>query len=690
MQDPLDSAAESVPSVGRRQLVLVDGRTFAISDEAGQMTAATHGLVHDDLRHLSHFVLTLGQGETEVLASSAPTPLSAVIVARLGRGAESSRRAVMTRRRWVASGLREDVHVHNTSPARQQRTLRLRLAADFAHVFDVKAGLCGIDRGFVADGDGWTIDSIDASASTRIRAAPPPDDVDVESGTLTWRLDIGGRSDSVVSVTVEPVVDDVPAGLAFPCGIVPGDAIPMRRLASWQASVPRVVSTDPRLSLVVEQALADIAALRIIDAAHVDRPVIAAGAPWFMTLFGRDSVLTSWMTLPFDPELAVGVLSTLAELQGRKYDPVAEEQPGKILHELRRHGGGGPFANRRRYFGTVDATPLFVMLAAEARRWGALSGADSQRLAPAVDAALAWILGDGDSNEDGFVDYQRSDASGLSNQGWKDSWDGVTFADGSLATGPIALVEVQGYVYAALIGAAELVSTMGLTHDRNDLLARAARLKAMFNEMFWDERGWFAIGVDGDGHRIDSLTTNPGHALWAGIADAELANRYLDRLMEPAMWTGWGLRTLAETMAAYDPLSYHNGSVWPHDTAICVAGAARYGRWDVVDRIIDGAFDAASEFDGRPPELFAGISRAAAPMPVAYPASCSPQAWSSASILLSMRSMLDLGPSADGTALHIGRDDLSRVADLTIERVHFAGSTVTVTVDGGVGKVTGG
>ena len=293
------------------------------------------------------------------------------------------------------------------------------------------------------------------------------------------------RGEALVTVTVEPVVDGVAAGLAFPCGVVPAQAIPMRRLASWRASVPSVVSTDPRVSVGMDQALADIAALRIIDAGHVERAVVAAGAPWFMTLFGRDSLLTAWMTLPFEPNLAVGVLQSLAELQGRAYDQVAEEQPGKILHELRRRGGGGPFATRSRYYGTVDATPLFVMLAVEAWRWGALTDDDLRRLAPAVDAALAWILGDGDSNHDGFVDYKRSNPSGLSNQGWKDSWDGVTFADGSLPHGPIALVEVQGYTYAALIGAAELVDAMGLTHDASDLHVRARRLEERFNESFW-------------------------------------------------------------------------------------------------------------------------------------------------------------------------------------------------------------
>jgi glycogen debranching enzyme len=682
MSDPLDRDAESVPSTGRGQLVLVDGRTFAISDEAGQMTGPTHGLVYDDLRHLSRLWIAIDGVEPEVLASSAPTPLSAVIVARVGRPTDTAR-GVLTRRRWVASGLREDVHVHNTTPTRHKWVLRVRVSADFAHVFDVKAGLSAPDHELRSEGGGWVIMSGETGTESRMRTHPVPDEIDVSTGTLTWLLDVGPRRESVVSITVEPVVDGVPAGLAFPCGSTPAQAIPMRRLASWKRSVPRIVSTDPRLALVTDQALADIAALRIVDSAHVDWPVIAAGAPWFMTLFGRDSLLASLMTLPFEPGLAVGVLSSLAELRGRTYDPVAEEQPGKILHELRRHGGGGPFATRSRYYGTVDATPLYVMLAAEARRWGALSTDDLARLAPAVSDAVNWILTDGDSDNDGFVDYERSDDSGLSNQGWKDSWDGVTFADGRLPSGPIALAEVQGYAYAALLGAAELTEPMQLDYDADELRGRAERLRHRFNETFWDDRGWFAIGLDGSGSRIDSLTTNPGHALWTGIADDALAQRYLDRLCEAPMWTGWGLRTLAETMGAYDPLSYHNGSVWPHDTAICAAGAARYGRWEIVDRIVDGAFDAANAFNGRPPELFAGISRSAAPMPVAYPSSCSPQAWSSASILLLLRTMLGMRPDSDEPTVRLDRSDLSPLPDLVIERLHVAGSTVTVKLEGG-------
>ena len=682
----LDADAGAVPSV-RHQLVVLDGRTFALSDEAGQMRAPTHGLVHDDLRHLARLEVEVSDCTLEVLASSTPTPLSAVVVARLQAPDRAHPTGVLTRRRWVAAGLREDLHLLNTSPDATTWTVRVHLAADFAHLFDVKAGRAAEPQALAPRGDEWVITDVASDAASLVRTEPPPDAHDLAASALTWHLEVPPRSERSVCITVEPIVDGAPAGLAFPCGVVPAEAVPVRRLEAWRASVPTAESSDPRLSVVVDQALVDLAALRIVDRAHPDRAVIAAGAPWFMTLFGRDSLLSSWMLLPFDAELARGVLWSLSDLQGRVDDPMAEELPGKILHELRRHGGGGPFTARERYYGTVDATPLFVMLAAEAWRWGALAPDDLVGLGGAVDAALDWMLGAGDSDGDGFVDYLRRDPSGLSNQGWKDSWDGVTFADGSLPQGPIALAEVQGYVHAALLGAAELTAPMGLRHGADDLRAAAAELQRRFEDTFWDERGWYAMALDGDGRPVDALTTNPGHALWAGIASSQHANRYLDRLMEPQLWTGWGLRTLSSEMQAYDPLSYHNGSVWPHDTAICAAGAARYGRWDVVDQIVDGAFDAAVQFGGRPPELFAGIARADAPMPVAYPASCSPQAWSSGSTLLLVRTMLDLQPSQDGSVV-VGRADLDGVADLRLHGIRVGERRYDVEVKAGRATVT--
>ena len=652
---PLDRDAADVPASRPNDVTLVDGRTFAISDGAGDMWEATHGLIHDDLRHLSVFTVRTPGRDIEVLTGTAVSPFSGAYVQRLRSGHEPEGDALlMVRRRWIGDGMREDIELRNPTASAVIVELVLRVAADFAHLFDVKAGLGSEPGVLIPDSDAWLIVAPkDAHSGSRVECHPRPDDVDLAAGTLVWHLELAPRTHVEVCVTVEPIVDDVPAEVQFPCDMHPNDSVPLRRLHSWREMTPHLRSMDTRLTTAFDQALADLASLHIVDDDHPDRVLVAAGAPWFMTVFGRDSLLTAWMTLPFDATLARGVLLTLADLQGTADDPTADEEPGKILHELRRHGGGGPFATRSRYYGTVDATPLFVMLAAEAWRWGALIESDLQALAPAVDRALDWLE---QFLEDGrFVSYARREASGLSNQGWKDSWDGVSSAAGQIPEAPISLVEVQGYTFAALTGAAELAEPMRLRHDRSALLRRAQMFRDQFNDAFWDERGYYVLALDGSGRPIDALTTNPGHALWTGIADAGGANRYLDRVMGSDLWSGWGVRTLGETMGRYHPLSYHNGSVWPHDTAIVAAGAARYGRWDVVDLLVDGALAAASHFAGRPPELFAGLSRDSVPVPVPYPSSCSPQAWASASILLHVRSMLGLDVNTKRDALVIRR-----------------------------------
>jgi glycogen debranching enzyme len=694
--------ADNVTAGGRHDLVTVDGRSFAISGEGGDMTAPTHGLVYDDVRHLSRLRMSIAGGHVELLAASTPTPLSAVVVSRVTRAVDESvpsredglpddiAEVLLVRRRWLAGSLVEELTLRNSHAKPVTVHLGLEVAADFAHVFDVKSGTGSGDTARPAESGSpgrWTLRShLDPQDSTEVVMDPVPDESDPDVGTAAWRLCVGGGDELTVTVKVQPVSACVPADLERPSRLANGVAI--RELAAWRTTVPKVVSLDPRLPVAVDQALADLAALRIVDREHPERAVVAAGAPWFMTIFGRDSLLTAWMTLPFDGSLAGGVLTSLADLQGREDDPVSEEQPGRILHELRRHGGSGAFSSRSRYYGTVDATPLFVGLAAEAWRWRAIDEETLQRLAPAIGRAVDWIIGPGDSNGDGFVDYRRRDQRGLANQGWKDSWDGITRADGSLPAAPLALAEVQGYVYAALQGAAAVAAVVDIGHSAGDLRRRATTLKDRFNEVFWDRRGWFVLGVDADGSPIDSLTTNPGHALWSGIADDDKARRYVERLVHPDLWTGWGLRTLASSMAAYDPLSYHNGSVWPHDTALCIAGAARYGCWDAVDLMVDGALEATRHFEGRPPELFAGVARDDVPMPVAYPSSCSPQAWASASVLLLVRTMLGLEPTADGSDVHLVRPDLSAVADLSLERLEFAGRPMSVTVHDGHGRVT--
>jgi glycogen debranching enzyme len=700
-------SAGRVPTVGRHDLVVVEGRSFAISAEAGDMVAATHGLVYDDLRHVSRLRLTVNGGGVELLGASTPTPLSAVTVSRVvttvedgggDAGQDSSRErgrdvaeVLLIRRRWIAGSLMEELTLRNAHLLPVSIHVELEMAADFAHVFDVKSGTAHGDGARVdVDPMGmWTLrSSHDPQDSTRVLMRPRPDEADPGRGTVGWHLRVPGRGEVTVAITAQPVSAGVPAALHRPPELARGKSI--RDLSAWRAALPSAVSLDPRLPAAIDQALADLAALRIVDRGHPERPVVAAGAPWFMTLFGRDALLTAWMTLPFDGSLAGGVLASLAELQGLEDDPASEEQPGRIVHELRRHCGSGPFSSRSRYYGTVDATPLFVGLAAEAWRWRAIDESVLRSLAPAVGRAVDWIIGPGDSNGDGFVDYRRRDSSGLVNQGWKDSWDGITRADGTLPPAPLALVEVQGYAYAALRGAAGLGEVVEIGHDAADLLRRAEALKDRFNEAFWDGRGWFVLGLDADGRPIDSLTTNPGHALWSGIADDDKASRYVDRLADTDLWTGWGLRTLASSMAAFDPLSYHNGSVWPHDTALCIAGAARYGHWDVVDLLVDGALEATRHFEGRPPELFAGLSRDDVAMPVAYPSSCSPQAWASASVLLLVRTLLGMEPTADGSGVELVRRDLSGVTDLSLEGLEFAGHPMSVQVAHGRGRVAFG
>ena len=668
------------------------------------MVAATHGLVYDDIRHLSRLRITVNRGEVELLSAATPTPLSAITVSRALVTTDGSRETgpadagkpeqpevaelLLVRRRWLAGCLVEELTVRNSHALPVDVHLELEAAADFAHVFDVKSGKApGDEASAEAGADGtWTFRSPhEPEDSTRLVMQPPPDEVDPSRGVARWDVRVEPRGEAVVTVTVQPVSAGVAADRERPLQLARGTAL--RELPAWRTALPTVVSLDPRLPTAVDQALTDLAALRIVDRAHPERAVVAAGAPWFMTLFGRDSLLTAWMTLPFDGSLARGVLASLAELQGVRDDPASEEQPGRIMHELRRHGGSGPFSSRSRYFGTVDATPLFVGLAAEAWRWGSVDEDTLRTLAPAIGRAVDWVIGPGDSDGDGFVDYRRRDPQGLANQGWKDSWDGITRADGTLPTAPLALVEVQGYVYAALRGAAELAEHVDLGHDATDLLRRASSLKDRFNETFWDPRGWFVLGLDADHRPIDALTTNPGHALWSGIADDDKARQYVERLADPDLWTGWGLRTLAGSMAAYDPLSYHNGSVWPHDTALCIAGAARYGHWEVVDLLVDGALEATRHFDGRPPELFAGLSRDDVPMPVPYPSSCSPQAWASASVLLLVRAMLGLEPTADRSGLELLRSDLSGVPALSLQGIELAGRPLSIHVEEGRGRI---
>jgi glycogen debranching enzyme len=506
-------------------------------------------------------------------------------------------------------------------------------------------------------------------------------DAHLEPGQVAWRGSLAPATTWEVCIEVANAVNGTEMEERFRCGDHGVDPA-VRRYDAWLAKLPRVDSDREDFVAAVRRAGEDLGALRIVDP-ETNLTVPAAGAPWFMTLFGRDSLLTSWMVLPVDPSLAHGVLQSLARLQGSKVDPVTEEQPGRIMHEVRFAAatglslGGGDV-----YYGSIDATPLFVMLLGELRRWGLHDELVGQLL-PHADRALEWIETFGDRDGDGYVEYQRSTPNGLANQGWKDSWDAIRFADGTLAEAPIALCEVQAYVYGAYVARSHFAREAGDRPTFERYRDKADDLRRRFNEDFWlEDQGTYALGLDADKRPIDAVASNAGLCLWAGIAEPDKAARVAERLLAADMFSGWGVRTLAATMAAYNPVSYHNGSIWPHDNALCAAGLARYGHLDAAHRIIEAQLAVAATASGQLPELFAGFDRDAIPVPAAYPASCSPQAWAAASPLLWLRTLLGLEPWAPQGRAWLSPSLPPTMTRLRVDGVQIGDAQLSIAIDG--------
>jgi glycogen debranching enzyme len=629
-------------------VTLVEGSTFCISEPGGDIRPGhAQGLFARDTRVLSRWELLVDGHAPQPLTVQQAEPYAAAFLGQMPPTAgRADSTLLVVRRRYVGDGMREDVTIQNAASRPATCTVTLAADADFADLFEVKDGRVRPQAAASASAEDSTLRFASGGDEPQrgllIRGDGRPS---ITGGVIQWQVAVPARGQWTASIEVVPVTDGVPMTLRHPRGQAVEHAIPARRLREWRQSAPQLRTADRDLAAVLHRSVEDLGALRIFDPEHPGRPVVAAGAPWFMALFGRDSLLTSWMLLPWDAGLAIGTLQTLAGRQGNAIDPASEEEPGKILHEVRLGRAASlALGGRSAYYGTADATALFVMLLGELQRWGG-HDAEVRALLPHADRALEWIERYGDADGDGFVEYSRKTSRGLINQGWKDSPDGVNFADGRIAEPPIALAEVQGYTYAAYRARARLAAAAGDAAGAGHWDAKADRIKEAFNDAYWlADRGWFAVALDRAKRPVDSHTSNIGHCLWTGIADSGKAALVAEQLLSNDMFSGWGIRTLAASMTAYNPMSYHNGSVWPHDNALCAAGLIRYGFTGHAQRIAEAIFDAAGHFGHRLPELFCGFARTDHPVPVPYPASCSPQAWAAAAPLQLLHSLLRFTP----------------------------------------------
>lgn len=597
-------------------VTLFEGSSFSLSDPEGDFHAhRPQGLFHRDTRVLSDWQLTINGQAPQGLGVMTYGADHAVFLSRVAPSAqESETRLLIERNRRLFQGMHETITVTNLSADPVPVHVQLQAAADFADVFAVKEGRPTRSHATSISALAGTLTIGGEHVAVRIETA----DALAHTSGLTHEITLGPHQSWSTVVTVTPL--PVPRSSA---------RAPMRELCM---EIPPI--EDSALDAIAQQCVVDLNGLQLRDPNQPEWVTVAAGAPWFMTLFGRDSLLTSLMTLPFCSELGQGTAHMLAARQGSTVDAASEEQPGRILHETR-VGREAPLilGGRQAYYGTADATPLFVMLVGELARSGVAVPA-LRALLPAVDAAMSWIRDFGDRDGDGFVEYERLSAQGLAHQGWKDSWNGITWADGRPVEGPIALVEVQAYVVAAHRARANIADALGDPTTAENHRSVAADLLDRLDRAFWlEDRGFYAVALDGSKAPVDALTSNIGHILWAEAAHPERAEQVARHLTSQEMFSGWGVRTLASSMGAYNPLSYHNGSVWPHDTALSVVGLTRYGFHDEARRIGSALLDAAAHSGGRLPELFAGLSRADYTTPIPYPTACSPQAWASAAPL---------------------------------------------------------
>ena len=673
-------------------VTLVEGSNFCISSISGDILPEyPHGVFYEDMRILSRWNLKVNGQSLEPLAAETKEPYRALFAGRVPRiDGRADSPLIVERLREVGAGILEQITIRNHSGQSAECVVALTVESDFADLFEVKearvrrrwAETRELDRHSLIIHARWQ----DVVKSVVIQA----DEATVEAEALTFTANIPRHGHWTTQVSVVPGTDSAGSVLSFEHPddgrLSPRD----RRRQEWVSKIPVLQMGNRSIERTLRRSYDDLGALRIEDPQHPDRVVVAAGAPWFMTLFGRDSLWASTMALPVDPSLALGTLQTLAQRQGMVVDQMTEEEPGKILHEVRLDVSSGlALGGKSVYYGSVDATPLFLIVLGEVSRWG-FAKETIAALQPHADRARDWIQDYGDKDGDGFVEYARLNDRGLINQGWKDSWDGINFADGTLAEPPIALCEVQGYVYGALLASAWMAHEAGDSGKAVELRERAARLKRQFNEQFWlPDKGYYAVALDKDKRPVDACASNMGHCLTTGIIDGDKAPLVVERLMSPEMFSGWGIRTLASDMDAYNPASYHNGSVWPHDNAIIQVGLMRYGFVAEAQRVSTALLEAAEFSEGRLPELFCGFSREQFATPVPYPTACSPQAWAATTPIMLVTTLMRYDPDVSQGGVWLDPVLPKSYGDLHITNAPMGAGPITIDISGSAVSVQG-
>jgi len=673
------------------KIVINNGTTFLVSDEKGNMLEdPEYGLYYRDMRYLRKFNMTINGKELHLLTSRNINYFSAAYYLSNPEldGIKPNALSIV-RKRTVGEGMRETVEVRNHTTDDVHLELAFDIKVDFADLFEIREYTQSEKGDFKQETDKNSI-TFSYSKENYERKTLINFDSELKASfdgpKAIFKVHIPARSNWKLKINVDVGKGKNLHHCDLDCEEMDPSNLEKERekdLKVWIAKAPVLETDHDALKHSYARSMKDLMALRIKDE-NFDKNlfILAAGIPWFSTLFGRDSLIVAYQTLIIDPFIAKGTLKTLANFQGTEVNNYKEEEPGKILHEIR----FGELAFFKKiphtpYFGTVDATPLFLILACE-YFFHTQDKDFINEIMPNILLAIKWIDEYGDKDKDGYLEYLKATEQGLDNQGWKDSGDSVKFRDGRLALAPIAICEVQGYVYRAKKGLSRLFASLGDPSASEAIGLEADQLKEKFNKDYWmPEDKFFAEALDKDKKKVDSFTSNTGQLLWSGIVEKEKAQYVAEKLMHEDMFSGWGVRTLSKASYAYNPISYHNGSVWPFDNSLIAEGLRNYGFDKEAKKIIEALIEAGAHFNHRLPELFCGYPRVEAKFPVEYPTSSSPQAWSTGAITLFIKTLFGFKPDSENDkGFSMNPILLEGMDQLSLSGVQFNGQKVTIKV----------